>query len=133
MGREAVNKHPEAYTAMREGWRLQRSLSVPTVIIVGMTQSGTHENEQRKARKCFRHIRLYNCINNDQGFKHNAFLSDINVIIIFPPCGVFSALLRMPSVVMVKKRSNRLHGVSVLALSKAPSERPSFLRRGTIF
>lgn len=69
---------------MREGWRLQRSLSVPTVIIVGMTQSGTHENEQRKARKCFRHIRLYNCINNDQGFKHNAFLSDINVIIIIP-------------------------------------------------
>lgn len=76
--------------AMREGWRLQRSLLLPTVVTVGMTQSGTHENEQRKACKCFWHIRLYSCINNNQGFRHNAFLSDIDVIIIFFVWCVFS-------------------------------------------
>lgn len=84
-----------------------------------MKQSETRENGRGKPAKiseCFRHIRTYNCINNNQGSKHNAFLSDINIVILSLVWRVFSTS-PMVSVVMVKTRSKRLRGVPVLAAS----------------
>lgn len=114
MGRGAVNESQQAYTGNAGRLGMAKVLVRSFCDHCGCDRVKLKKTDEGSCEdsECFRYIRTYNCINNGQGSKHNAFLSHINIVIISVVWRVFSTP-PMVSVVMVKTRSKRLHGVPV--------------------